>query len=88
MARRTRQRRKRANHIGPSGNMEVDAIIQMFQRSLEYFEVMFKNYIGDSDSKSYSGVVNTKPYGEDFTINKKVCIGHILNEEWVLVNVN
>lgn len=67
----------KANHVGPSGNMEVDAIIQMFKRSLEYFGVMFKNYIGDGDSKTYSGVVNAKPYGEDFTMNKKECIGHV-----------
>ena len=59
----------KANHAGPSGNMEVDAIIQMFKRSLEYFEGMFRNYIGDGDSKAYSSVVNSKPYGEDFTTN-------------------
>ncbi|XP_057337726.1 uncharacterized protein LOC130675860 [Microplitis mediator] len=67
----------KANHDGPSGNMEVNAIIQMFKRSAEYYGVMFKNYIGDGDSKTYSGVVNSKPYGEDFTINKKECIGHV-----------
>ena len=66
-----------ANHIGPSGNMEVNAIIEMFKRSVEYFGVKYRNYIGDGDSKTYGGVVNSKPYGEDFEINKKECIGHV-----------
>lgn len=66
----------KANHIGPSGNMEVAAIIMMFQRSLKS-GVKFRNYIGDGDSKTYSGVVNDKPYDEDFVINKKECIGHV-----------
>lgn len=49
----------------------------MFKRSTEYYVVMFKNYIGDGDSQTYSGVANSKPCGEDFTINKKECTGHV-----------
>lgn len=67
----------KANHIGASGNMEVDSTITMFKRSLINWGVRFRNYIGDGDSKTYSGVVNSKPYGDDFTINKKECIGHV-----------
>lgn len=57
--------------------MEVDAVRQIFKRSLEYFEVMFKNYIADDDYKTYSRVVNVKEYFKDFLINKKECIGHV-----------
>ncbi|CAH0551117.1 unnamed protein product [Brassicogethes aeneus] len=67
----------KANHSGPAGNIEVSAVIEMFERSVENLGVKFRNYIGDGDSKTYSGVVNAKPYGEDFLINKKECIGHV-----------
>lgn len=67
----------KANHAGPSGNMEVTAIIDMFERSEEKYGVKYSNYVGDGDSKTYTGVVNAKPYGENFIINKKECIGHV-----------
>lgn len=65
-----------ANHIGASGNMEVEAIKEMFQRSTEK-QVHYRNYIGDGDSKTYTGVLNSKPYGENYVINKKECVGHV-----------
>ncbi|KYN26922.1 hypothetical protein ALC57_03697 [Trachymyrmex cornetzi] len=65
-----------ANHVGPSGNMEVDAIVQMFKRSTNH-GVKYRNYIGDGDCKTYGGVLSAQPYGEEFTINKKECIGHV-----------
>jgi len=65
-----------ANHTGPSGNMEVDAIKIMFHRSMNN-QVKYRNYIGDGDSKSYTGLINSKPYGEEFVINKKECEGHV-----------
>ena len=39
--------------------------------------VRYRNYIGDGDSKAYSGLVNSKPYGDDFSIVKKECVGHV-----------
>lgn len=66
-----------ANHQGPAGNMEVSSIVAMFQRSFEKFGLRYSNYIGDGDSKTYSGVLNAKPYGDDFIINKKECVGHV-----------
>jgi len=59
------------NHEGAAGNMEVTSIIEMFQRSFEKYSLRYANYIGDRDSKTYSGVVNSKPYGENYCINKK-----------------
>lgn len=67
----------KVNHVGPAGNMEVAAIVEMFKRSDSNFGVRYRNYIGDGDSKTYSGIVNSKPYGENFSINKKECIGHV-----------
>ncbi|XP_066581799.1 LOW QUALITY PROTEIN: uncharacterized protein [Prorops nasuta] len=65
-----------ANHSGSSGKMEVDAIIEMFKRSMKSFGIMYKNYIGDGDSKTYSGILKAAPY-ESVEICKKECIGHV-----------
>lgn len=65
-----------ANHSGSSEKMEVDAIIEMFKRSIEKYGVMYKNYIGDGDSKTYPGILKALPYGIIEIINKE-CIGHV-----------
>lgn len=57
----------RANHTGAAGNMEVETIKTMFQRSVKN-GVRYRNYTGDGDSEAYSGLVNSKPYGDDFSI--------------------
>ena len=61
--------------------MEVDAILAMFKRSFTNFGVRFRNDIRDRDSKAYTAFVNSKPYGENFWINKKECIGHV--QKWM-----
>ena len=66
-----------ANHEGSAGKMEVDAITEMFQRSQQRYNVKYVNYIGDGDSKTYTGIVNALPYGEHTRITKKECIGHV-----------
>ncbi|CAH4001251.1 unnamed protein product [Pieris brassicae] len=66
-----------ANHTGASGNMEVSLVIEMFKRSIVKHGLRFVNYIGDGDSKTYSGLLKAQPYGEDFVINKKECVGHV-----------
>lgn len=66
-----------ANHVGFAGNMEAEAVKEMFKRSIELHEVKYVNYIGDGDSEMYKQVVVSKPYGNDQQINKKECINHI-----------
>ena len=53
-----------ANHEGNAGKMEVDALIEMFRRSLENLEVRFLYYVGYADSKTYTGIIKAAPYGE------------------------
>ncbi|XP_071652157.1 uncharacterized protein [Temnothorax longispinosus] len=65
-----------ANHEELSGKMEVEAIVEMFKHSETLHGVKYENYIGDGDSKTYSGILNAAPY-EDITVNKKECIGHV-----------
>ncbi|XP_018305872.1 uncharacterized protein [Mycetomoellerius zeteki] len=56
--------------------MEVDSIVEIFKRSIEKYNVQYRYYIGDGDSKTYTGVVNSHPYG-DIEVIKKECIGHV-----------
>lgn len=51
--------------------MEVDAITEMFKRSQNNYGVKYMNYIGDGDSKTYTGITNSAPYGDDTFIIKK-----------------
>lgn len=65
------------NHEGSVGKMEVDAMIELFSRSVEKHGVMYTKYVGDGDSKSYTVIVNAKPYGGQAEIVKKECVGHV-----------
>ncbi|OWR50850.1 hypothetical protein KGM_202497 [Danaus plexippus plexippus] len=49
-----------SNHAGSAGKMEVDSIVEMFSRSIEKFGVMYSNYIGDGDTKTFLGILNNK----------------------------
>lgn len=65
------------NHDGSSGKMEVDSVKEMFARSEEEFGVRYGNYIGDGDSKTFNGILDLNPYGDDFIVVKNECIGHV-----------
>lgn len=62
-----------ANHQEAAGGMKVPSIVEMSQRSFEKYGIRYNNCMRDGDSKTYSGVLNAKPYGENFIINKKEC---------------
>lgn len=66
-----------ANHEGSSGKMEIDGAIEMFKRSEDLHEVKYLSYIGDGDCKTYKGIVESQPYGENITIIKKECVGYV-----------
>lgn len=51
-------------------------MIDLFKRSVEEFGVQYRNYIGDGDSKTYSGISEAAPYGDQEVV-KKECIGHV-----------
>ena len=51
--------------------MEVGGIVETFKRCEEMYEIGYDYYIGDDDLKVYKAVCDAKPYGEDFTIEKK-----------------
>nr|XP_032514623.1 uncharacterized protein LOC116768095 [Danaus plexippus plexippus] len=66
-----------SNHAGSAGKMEVDSIVEMFSRSIEKFGVMYSNYIGDGDTKTFLGILNSDPYGDECTVTKNECVGHV-----------
>ncbi|GFT61069.1 hypothetical protein TNCV_2899871 [Trichonephila clavipes] len=51
-----------------AGMMETVGIIRIFQRSLSHRSVRYTSYIGDGDSKTFSSITASNPYGEDITV--------------------
>lgn len=49
---------------------------KIFMRSVKKYGVKYINYIGDGDSKTYMGIINSHSYG-DIAIVKKECVGHV-----------
>ena len=66
-----------SNHEGSAGKMEVDGVLEMFKRSLEYFGVKFVKYIGDGDSKTHKKLVDGKPYDGEPDVEKQECVLHV-----------
>ncbi|GFT59976.1 hypothetical protein TNCV_4179951 [Trichonephila clavipes] len=46
-------------------------------RSLSHRSVRYTSYIGDGDSKTFSSITASNPYGEDITVSKIECVGHV-----------
>ncbi|GFV16991.1 uncharacterized protein TNCV_3346861 [Trichonephila clavipes] len=70
-----------------SGMMETVGMVRIFQRSLSHRSVRYTSYIGDGDSKTFSSITASNPYGEDITVSKIECVGHV-QKEWELVYEN
>ncbi|GFX60587.1 hypothetical protein TNCV_3061601 [Trichonephila clavipes] len=50
--------------------METVGMVRIFQRSLSHRSVRYTSYIGDGDSKTFSSITTSNPYGEDITVSK------------------
>ena len=64
------------NTTASSPAMEAEAVVKLWQHSEAKTNLRYTTYIGDGDSKGYSKVVDSKPYGET-EIVKDECIGHV-----------
>ena len=53
------------NNKGSAGSMESAGAVAIFKRSVRKHKLRYKYYIGDGDSRSFSKVVQSKPYGDD-----------------------
>ncbi|GFU34567.1 uncharacterized protein TNCV_1992981 [Trichonephila clavipes] len=65
------------NHNGSAGMMETVGMVRIFQRSLSHRSVRYTSYIGAGDSKTFSSITASNPYGEDITVSKIECVGHV-----------
>ncbi|GFT90844.1 uncharacterized protein K02A2.6 [Trichonephila clavipes] len=57
--------------------METVGMVRIFQRSLSDRSVRYTSYIGDGDSKTFSSITASNPYGEDITVSKIECVRHV-----------
>ncbi|GFY19140.1 uncharacterized protein TNCV_4225041 [Trichonephila clavipes] len=57
--------------------MENVDMVRIFQRSLSHRSVRYTSYIGDGDSKTFSSITASNPYGEYITVSKIECVGHV-----------
>ncbi|GFW33203.1 uncharacterized protein TNCV_3743651 [Trichonephila clavipes] len=58
------------NHNGSAGMMETVGMVRIFQRSFRHRSVRYTSYIRDGDSKTFSSITASNPYGEDITVSK------------------
>ncbi|KYN15474.1 hypothetical protein ALC57_12259 [Trachymyrmex cornetzi] len=69
------------DHEGSTGKMEVDGAIEMFARSKDLHGVKYLSYTDHGDDKTFKGIVESQPYGEDVRITKKECFTQNINNE-------
>ena len=43
--------------------MESDSVLELYQRSVEKYDIRYNLYIADCDSSAYSNVDRGRPYG-------------------------
>lgn len=67
----------KADHKGSAGLMEVEGVKELFERSIEQYDVKYEYYIGDGDTKTFKHLIDSKPYGDDVIVKKKECCLHV-----------
>lgn len=67
----------RANFHGNSGAMESHGAVTIFERSKSLHSLRYVKFLGDGDSRAYKAVCEAKPYGDELSIEKLECIGHV-----------
>lgn len=65
------------NYSGPSSEMEWQAIVQGFERSVEMYNMRFMKVIADGDSSTYLKIQEAKPY-QHRIVEKDECCNHLL----------
>lgn len=57
--------------------MEAAGAEIIWSRSLQKYNCRYTKFLGDGDPKTHEQLVSTKPYGDDPTIEKLECVGHV-----------
>ena len=52
------------NHTASSGAMETAGVIEMLRKSIERSNLVYHEYLRDSNTTSFKPVVDSKPYEE------------------------
>ena len=66
------------NHVGNSGAMETDGVVEVFLNSDDMYNLKYTTYVGDAESSSLGCVSETtKKYGSDYSVKKEDCIYHV-----------
>ncbi|GFU87595.1 uncharacterized protein TNCV_2935171 [Trichonephila clavipes] len=66
------------NYVGSSGAMEIQGASKIFQRSLSLHNARYITYLGDGDCKAFDAVKKKNIYGNEYSIEKLECIGHVM----------
>ena len=61
-------------------HVEVDGVIEMLKRSVQWLGVKYKKYIGDSDSKIFKNLFEADVYIGNPVSVKKESVSHVKNE--------
>ena len=56
--------------------MEADGVVEMYQISVQRYNIPYNPFIIDGDSNAYSTIDRERPYGPNVFI-KKECVNHI-----------
>ena len=65
--------------------MESEGAVEIFARSVETKNLIYKTYVGDGDSKAYSAVRDSIPYGPLIYVVKEECKSHNQKDaKWLL----
>ena len=57
--------------------MEAEGAARLYERSIEKHKFRYIPFVWEGDSKSYSSVNKSLPYGAGVTIPQEDCIGHV-----------
>ena len=50
---------------------------ELFRQSIRRYGVRYSTYIGDGDSSTFKNILNLNPYGDEFQVQKRECVGHV-----------
>ncbi|XP_032663117.1 uncharacterized protein LOC116840472 isoform X1 [Odontomachus brunneus] len=64
-----------ANNCKGNRRMKIDALKEMFGRSVEQHGIKYVSYIGDDEG--YKAIVEFNPYGDDELVIKKECVVYL-----------
>lgn len=56
--------------------MEPHGALELFKRSLQR-KIRYTSLISDADSKTFSMLQEQQPYGQNYPVEKKDCVGHV-----------